>query len=228
MPDTSISESAIHLPRDHYAHPQTRNEWWWNIGTLRSGDRVFGFEINAAEREFGGQPYLFSQIMLTDVQSQKHYQKTTPFNYDKDWAESDPAKPWRVSLGESQADDGAVLMTTRGADIRDMVVEARFLDAQTGVWIDFSLKLHQEGAPLLVWGTGVSPGTGPIDPTTRNFYYSFTRLQATGLIAIAGTSMPVTGLTWMDHEYGLFAEGTTWILQDAQLFHLQYDGHLSG
>jgi predicted secreted hydrolase len=77
----------------------------------------------------------------------------------------------------------------------------------------------QDGQPLLVWGTGrheVNPdGKTPLE--RNNYYYSFTRLAASGTIAIGGQDYPVEGLTWMDHEYGWFGKGTNWVLQDAQL-----------
>jgi hypothetical protein len=59
------SKSAIFLPADQYLHRGAPTEWWWHVGTLQSGDRIFGFEINAAA--FSDRGYAFSQIMLTDV-----------------------------------------------------------------------------------------------------------------------------------------------------------------
>ena len=95
--------SGIHLPADHYMHRDAPTEWWWNIGTLTAADgRVFGFEINAVaykDRGFG-----FTQIMLSDVANQAHYQRSTiyvpPYGVDFDtWAQSDPTRDWHVGLG---------------------------------------------------------------------------------------------------------------------------------
>jgi predicted secreted hydrolase len=95
--------SGIHLPADHYMHRDAPTEWWWNIGTLTAADgRTFGFEINAVayqDRGFG-----FTQIMLTDVAAQAHYQRSTiyvpPYGVDFDtWAQSDPTRDWHVGLG---------------------------------------------------------------------------------------------------------------------------------
>jgi predicted secreted hydrolase len=214
-----MSDDPIQFPRDQYAHALAANEWWWHIGTLKSGDRVFGFEINAALREIAGTKVLFSQLMVTDVAGQVHYQTSAPFPYTADWAEADTSKPWRVALG-SPGGNGAVEMTAPTGDVQAMQVEASFSDQVTGKAVEFSLRFQQHGAPLLVWGTGVSPETGPAGPSpldNHNFYYSFTRLQASGKLVIDGESFDVTGLTWMDHEYGVFPESTTWVLQDAQL-----------
>ena len=55
---------------------------------------------------------------------------------------------------------------------------------------------------------------------TNNYYYSLTRLAASGSVTIGGEKFAVSGLTWMDHEYGYFgtsAKPVKWVLQDAQL-----------
>lgn len=208
------SASVIKFPVDHYMHVGAPTEWWWHIGTLKAGDRTFGFEINAASfQEFG-----FTQVMLTDVQENRHFQRTVgvapPVFDPNSWAEHDPTKPWFVKLGD-------VSMTSEQSDpSKDMEVTAALVDEATATEINFELRLVQEGPPFIVWGNGVT--TPPVQPTleTNNFYYSLTRLRATGSIVLEGERFEVTGVTWMDHEYGLF--GTTkdrpkWILQDMQL-----------
>lgn len=210
----SASESVINLPDDHYLHIGAPTEWWWHTGTLKAGDRTFGFEINAASF----QAYGFTQVMLTDVQGKRNFQRTTVFtppSFDPDtWAEHNSGKPWFVKLGD-------VSMTSEQSDpSKDMKVTAALVDEATNTEVDFDLRLSQEGPPFIVWGTGVT--SPPAEPTlqTNNFYYSLTRLNASGSITIEGEQFEVTGVTWMDHEYGLFgAEGhrPKWILQDMQL-----------
>ena len=214
-----MSDDPIQFPRDQYAHALAANEWWWHIGTLKAGGRVFGFEVNAAKRSISGMNITFSEVMVTDVESQIHYEASNVFPFDAGWAEVDPGKPWRVSLG-SPGGNGAVLMTSDSSDAQTMQVDSSFVDAATGKSVTISLRLAQQGAPLLVWGTGVSPeiGTPGADPMdSHNYYYSFTRLRASGKITIGSDSFDVTGVTWMDHEYGVFPQSTTWVLQDAQL-----------
>ncbi len=114
------SKSVIHLPADHYLHRDAPTEWWWHIGTLKAGDRVFGFEINAASFPGRAPAFGFSQIMLTDVQNQKHYQATTVYNtpagYDPaTWAEHDVARDWHVGLGKAGSLFTAVKVTNPGS-----------------------------------------------------------------------------------------------------------------
>jgi hypothetical protein len=56
----------------------------------------------------------------------------------------------------------------------------------------------------------------------NNYYYSLTNLAASGSIIIGSEVFQVTGLTWMDHEYGAFpnpgaGKKNVWTLQDIQL-----------
>ncbi|WP_439129729.1 lipocalin-like domain-containing protein [Polaribacter sp.] len=226
--DKLDKEVYISLPKDMYLHtPKTDTnkdgcptEWWWHIGTLKTNTgKVFGFEINACAIY----PYGFTEVMLTDVQSQKHYHQTVPgIPISGLWAESDPNKDWFVALEN-------VLMRAPQEDLtQNMVVNAKLEDNDTIV--DFDLKFSQNGKPLIVWGDGATPVKPPqTKPTLKdnNFYFSLTRLQASGTISISTKNtdlMPekheVTGVTWMDHEWGKFSnkngKKVKWILQDMQ------------
>jgi predicted secreted hydrolase len=111
------SKPAIFLPADQYLHRGAPTEWWWHVGTLNAGERVFGFEINAAA--FSDRGYAFSQIMLTDVANGKHYQRSTtylpPVAVDfGNWAEHDPTRDWHVGLGSVSNRLSAIQVTNRG------------------------------------------------------------------------------------------------------------------
>jgi predicted secreted hydrolase len=219
------AKSVITLPADQYVHPGAPTEWWWHTGTLKTGKRIFGFEINAAS--FMGQniPFAFSQLMLTDVANKIHYQQTALQSIDAKWAESDPKKPWYVTMGDAGAapteKTNWVTMNAPQADpTRNMVVKAALFDKASGKIVTFDLKLSQKGPPFIVGGTGIT--TNDPKPTVQNsnYYYSLTRLQVRGAVTIDGKSIPVTGLTWMDHQYGVFGSSTKpvlWFLQDMQL-----------
>lgn len=211
-----IPGTLIKLPADQYMHPGAPTEWWWHTGTLttKEGGRKFGFEINAAQIR----GLAFTEVMLTDVASQKHFHKTTVVPFDKaTWAESNPSLPWRVKLGDVS------MWAPQSDPIRNMSVKAQL--SEGGVSVIFDLELSQEESqgyiPFSVWGIGVSPPPPP-DPTLKNnnFYYSLTRLRALGLITIGNQVFEVDGVTWMDHEWGKFgtaAHPVKWILQDMQL-----------
>ncbi|MDO8732183.1 MAG: lipocalin-like domain-containing protein [Actinomycetota bacterium] len=112
------SAVVLTLPKDMYLHQGSPTEWWWHTGTLRAGNRTFGFEINAAS--FEAQGFAFSQIMLTDVSKQRHYQRTTvyapPGNFSPTtWAQSDVSKPWSARLGDEANKLGGLQLTSAGS-----------------------------------------------------------------------------------------------------------------
>jgi predicted secreted hydrolase len=114
----AFGQGAIQLPADQYAHPGAPTEWWWHIGTLKAGDRVFGFEINAASY-VGQGGFAFTQVMLTDVNNNRHFQRTTTFLQGvfscATYAESDPKKPWFVALGSASNALSTIAVTNRGS-----------------------------------------------------------------------------------------------------------------
>lgn len=292
------SDVVLRLPQDMYAHPGAPTEWWWHIGTLRAGERVFGFEINAAS--FAGQGFAFTQVMLSDVARDAHYQRTTPFVppvfSPSGWAESDPAKDWYARLGSADSKlnalavlepgsgyttlpqveitggggSGAAALATldpatggvanvvlvsagsgytsepevrivggggsgavvralhtyvamdapQGDPTQDIHVQALLVDDPSLTEVRFDLRFSQQGRPFFVWGTGINPGGSGHDLQTNNFYFSLTRLAASGTIELGGETFAVDGTTWMDHEYGAFgtaANPVKWFLQDMQL-----------
>jgi hypothetical protein len=103
---------------------------------------------------------------------------------------------------------------------KGMAVKASLFDKASGKIVAFDLKLSQKGPPFIVGGTGVYPNDPNPTVQKNNFYYSLTRLHAKGTVTIDGKSIPVTGLTWMDHQYGVFGskgKPVLWFLQDMQL-----------
>lgn len=216
-------QSNIELPRDQFAHQGAIAEWWWHVGTLRSGDRLFGFEVNAtggyASGSTGPDQYAFTQIMISDVQNGLRFGQAMLHDPPGAWAQYDPTQPWFVSLGADPKAPGSVRMSSPPGDIWTMQITAYAADLTTGAPIMIDLTLHQEGLPLLVGGTGVKlldpNGPGPLQQ--NNYYYSFTRLKAKGVISIGSETFAVEGETWMDHEYGAFSSRYRWVLQSAQL-----------
>src|SRR5579872_81697 len=227
----------IKMPDDQYLHPGAPAEWWWHTGTLlgksSSGEqRTFGFEINAVSWVSG---ILFSQVMLTDVNHQRHYMQNVTYPIDPlhPWAESNPSKPWFVNLPPQLLPKAIVTMSgNQTAEQLQMNVQAT-LKSETAATKDqtvtFDLKLVQDinkRPPMLIWGTGILPAS-PGSLLTNNFYYSLTQLIASGSVTLPSLADPskmetfaVTGVTWMDHEYGAFgssANPVKWILQDVQI-----------
>ncbi len=301
-PDPVPAENVVlSVPRDMYRHEAAPTEWWWHIGTLRAGERVFGFEINAAS--FVGQSFAMTQVSLSDVTAERHYERTqvygpAPFGvFDvADWAQGDPAKDWYARLGDPSWAVGGFSVTNAGSGYsaapsvtfegdgtgaaaiavlnanggvgqivllqpgtgytstptvtlsggggsgatavavrsfvamqapqadptQNITVQSLLVDTETLEEVTFDLTFSQRGRPFFVFGTGLEPSAVVQDLTKDNYYFSYTRLAASGTISIGDQRYEVTGTTWMDHEYGYFGGGTSdtrvrWLLQDLQL-----------
>ena len=110
----------LSMPKDMYRHDGAPTEWWWHIGTLRAGDRVFGFELNAAS--FAGHGFAMTQLSLSDVDAVRHYERTQVygpapigvFSVAK-WAEGDPSKDWYARLGDPGWAVGGFSVTDGGS-----------------------------------------------------------------------------------------------------------------
>lgn len=216
--------SQIDLPRDHYAHPGAPAEWWWHTGTLHCQKRQFGFEICAAGflPASGNAAFLMCSTMVTDVALARHYQKLDATAYVDGWAESDPHAPWHVVIGQPGDPAGASFIAFR-SDIGKplaMQVQTSFIDQASGCPVSLDLRFSQQRPPLLVWGSGRSPEpsrTGKSPLQEYNYYYSLTDLETIGSVKIGDEIFTVNGLTWMDHQFGAWAQSIEWRLQNMQL-----------
>jgi predicted secreted hydrolase len=181
------------FPRDHFAHPDYRTEWWYYTGNVKSADgHRFGFELTFFRQGTSRQPlrnvnwgvrdlYL-AHFAVSDLNAQKfHY--TQRVNRAGPGIAGISAEAERVWNGNWQAQWSS--------------------DAQQlqGIAEDFSIRLSlRPDKPPIVHGQhGVSQkGAGA---GHASHYISLTRLITTGAIEVGGKSYDVQGASWMDHEF---------------------------
>src|SRR5438105_7945793 len=151
------SEVVIRMPADQYMHRGAPTEWWWHIGTLRAGDRVFGFEINAASFTQVG----FTQIMLTDVKNARHLQRTTfyvpPLAFDPNsWAEFDVVKDWSAALGSPVNVLSGIAVTNPGSGYTSAPTVEISARGGGGLALAVAILQADKVAQILL----ISPGVG--------------------------------------------------------------------
>ena len=187
------------FPRDHGSHDSFRTEWWYYTGHLSTVEgRRFGFELTFFRRAVvppdspppasaWALTHLYlAHAALTDVDGKR-------FLYDE--------KVSRAGLGKAGADSGQ-LRVWIDRWRADASVEPDALHHLSATTPHFSLELELTPArpPVIHGRDGVSrKGT---EPHETSHYYSITRLNTKGRIIFNGTSTDVTGLSWMDHEFG--------------------------
>ncbi len=187
------------FPRDHGSHPTYRTEWWYYTGHLHTKDgRAFGFELTFFRRgippedvttlpsKWSVKDLYLAHFAVTDISGKR-------FHFSE--------KLSREGLGKAGADESKLQVW-----IDDWRAEAATDErgAHTVIARDdtHALSLRLQPAKLLVTHGAAGISRKGKDVGQASHYYSFTRLEAGGTLTIGGESFDVTGLGWMDHEFG--------------------------
>lgn len=187
------------FPRDHGSHPTYRTEWWYYTGHLHAQDgRTFGFELTFFRRgippedvttlpsKWSVKDLYLAHFAVTDIKGKR-------FHFSE--------KLSREGLGKAGADESKlqVWIDDWRAEAATDVSGVHTLIARDGTH-DLSLTLRP-AKPLVAHGAaGISKKGKEVGQASH--YYSFTRLITNGKLTIDGESFDVTGLSWMDHEFG--------------------------
>ncbi|MBS0171816.1 MAG: carotenoid 1,2-hydratase [Nitrospira sp.] len=197
--DLATSGYQYQFPRDHGAHERFRTEWWYYTGHLTSSaGRRFGFQLTFFRRgvppdqvrtlpsQWSIQHLYLAHLALTDLENGQ-------FLYAD--------KLSRAGLGKAGADMGRlhVWIDRWSLSIEEASPLRHRLQAATDTFaIDLALT---SAKPLVVHGQNGVSRKGPA-PGQASHYYSLTRLAAEGHIRLGTDTFAVTGLSWMDHEFG--------------------------
>jgi predicted secreted hydrolase len=195
-PDWALSLPGwkYEFPRDHFAHPEFKTEWWYFTGNLVAEDgREFGFQLTffrqgvrrgqKGDTRFAVDDIKLAHFAVTDISGKK-------FRFAQ--------KVSRGSFGEAGFSDGE-----RIAWIDDWTLRldgpGRFrLEARDK---DFALALDLRAAkePVFHGENGVSQKSA--GEGRASHYYSFTRLAAEGTVTLGGREIAVKGWSWFDQEW---------------------------
>ncbi len=200
---------ALEFPRDHGAHPGYRHEWWYITGQLETAQgRHFGYQItffrfnldpDAPERtsDWGTDQVWMAHLGLTDTDGGRFHHRER-FSRGGDIGLAGAAvDPFRVWLDDWRLDGAA------GPDIMPLRLQA----ADDGLALDLHLDALK---PLVLQGEAGYSQKGP-DPGNASRYFSYTRLATDGELILDGERFRVSGLSWMDREWGssVLSEGQT-------------------
>ncbi|HYC06675.1 MAG TPA: lipocalin-like domain-containing protein, partial [Candidatus Binatia bacterium] len=205
----------IVFPRDDGPHDRL-TEWWYYTGHLRdraTGQR-YGFEYVIFRAERGTFPVTWaSHLAITDETHER-------FAYSQR-SEVGPQVDLGATAGFSLAIGGPAALespvpstgsgragpapwTMSGANGIDSLhaattpAEAAATTMPGGMGVD--LALHATKPPALHGGDGFID----FGPAGGSYYYSRTRMDASGTIDVDGRSLAVDGIAWFDHQWGDF------------------------
>jgi predicted secreted hydrolase len=183
------------FPRDHASHPDYKIEWWYYTGNLETAQgRRFGYQLTFFRVGVDPAPANPSRWAVRDL-------------FMAHLAVSDPTgRRYRFAERLSRAGPGL-----SGADT-----------SQYRVWNDdWSASLDEQRRHLLraadgrafvnlVLEEGKRPVINGIDGISQkgaqagnaSHYYSMTRMPTRGSLVVDGETFDVSGVSWMDHEFG--------------------------
>jgi predicted secreted hydrolase len=180
-----VARRALAFPRDHGAHPEYRNEWWYVTGWLDGGH---GFQVTffrnrpaIAEQlasRFAPKQLLFAHAAIADpaVGRLVHDQRAAREGFDVA----------RAGTGDTDVKIGDWTLV-RSGDRYVTRIAAR----------DFDLALEfQPTQPVLLQGDSGFSRKGP-KPEQSSYYYSRPQLAVSGSVS----RKAVKGTAWLDHEW---------------------------
>ena len=187
----------LEFPTDHGPHLPYQSEWWYYTGNLvAEGGHRFGYQLTffrraltppaqRTEREstWATDQVYMAHLALTDVAGRR-YHAFERFARGAAGLAGAQAAPYHVWLEDWQVEEVKPGVT-------------RLRAAQAGLALD--LLLTDRKGPIVQGDRGYS-SKGP-EPGNASYYYSLTRLETTGRVEVEEDSYPVSGLSWMDHEW---------------------------
>lgn len=199
----AIEPRVFEFPKEHAAHPEFRNEWWYITGNLQTETgRGFGYQVTlfriALSPKSPDNPSTWAtnhvwmaHIALTDVEGHKHLHAQR-FARGAAGLAGQSSRPFKVWL-----EDWQILGQVDGEF--PWMVQVAHTD------FSFKLNLQPEKPSVLQGQQGLSQKSS--EAGNASYYYSFTRLATTGSIHYQNQDFQVTGSSWLDREWSTSALG---------------------
>ena len=184
----------LRLPVDEAGHVKLA-EWWYINGHLADeSGKPYGYELCFFRVRPG---IYFAHVAVTDVDGKQFYRLR---KYYSPLECRTPRDRLDIAYGDRQS-----LLRTGNFEYK--------IAGDTGT-ASLELSLRSVKAPMLVNGNGLID----MPEGTFSYYYSLTRLATEGRLTVGGRTFRVTGLSWMDHQWGNFVTiGVGWDWFSAQL-----------
>ncbi|SFW30520.1 carotenoid 1,2-hydratase [Nitrosovibrio sp. Nv17] len=204
-----VPGTPLAFPADFGAHPDFRTEWWYATGWLEMPDgRPLGFQVTffrAATEVDRANPSHFSPKQLIIAHA----------------ALSDPAVG-RLLHDQRSAREGFGLAYAREGDTDVRLDDWHLVRTRNG---HYETVIHADGFTLRL---SLAPTQPPMKqdrdgysrkgprPEQASHYYSEPHLRVSGSVTRDGSTMPIKGTAWLDHEWSTAyldpdADGWDWV-----------------
>jgi predicted secreted hydrolase len=199
---------TFHFPDDHAAHPGYRIEWWYLTGNLKTNtdqldsNAEYGYQITFFITALQAKPtdrksawvshhIWMAHLAVSDINQQQHYQQQRLSRESLGLAgfQQQPFKIWLEDWQITAADNG------------DFPWKITAKDQEFSI----DLTVNPLKPAILQGDQGLSQKSA--ETGNASYYYSFTRLNTTGTLTVAGKKQAVEGLSWLDREWSSSALG---------------------
>jgi predicted secreted hydrolase len=181
------------FPRDHGQHPEHKIEWWYFTGNLQTAQgRRFGYQLTffrigvvarpEVESPWALRDVWMAHLAISDIKGEKYHHAERLNRAGPGVAGATVERVWN--------EDWQCLVRGTGA--------FELSAADRGVVL--RLSLTDERAPVIHGEDGISQKGSTAGNASH--YYSHTHLATKGEVTVGGETFPVTGMSWMDHEFG--------------------------
>jgi predicted secreted hydrolase len=195
---------TFRFPKDHAAHPGYRIEWWYLTGNLKTktktnktdNDAEYGYQITFFRTALQAKPtdrksawasnhIWMAHLAVSDIKQQQHYQQQR-FSRESLGLAGFQQQPFKIWLEDWQIP---------AADNGDFPWKITAKDQQFSI----DLTVNPLKPAVLQGDQGLSQKS--VEAENASYYYSFTRLNTTGTLTVAGKKQAVEGLSWLDREW---------------------------
>ncbi len=185
---------VLSFPKDHGKHPETQTEWWYFTGNLDSKDNRWGFQLTFFRRSmirqkaftdsaWGIRDIYPSHFAITDANGGRFFHSEIIS---------------REGPGLAMAKDDDLHVTVKNWKAYREGANIKLYASEGAYGIELTLSPSK---PIVLHGENGFSRKGK-DSKQASYYYSFTRLNATGVLKFDGKAHEVNGQVWMDHEFG--------------------------
>jgi predicted secreted hydrolase len=224
------SNERLNFPADFGAHPKTRTEWWYVTGSLRSGARLWGFQVTFFRSSTGiaQEPSVEHRGALATDHAIDH-----ATDHVADHASAPPASRFaptqlvfahaaltdleqmrlrhdqrisRSGFNIARAETGDTNVTLRDwrmtrEPLPTQPDRSRYLARVASDSAGFAFELQFDTTqPVLLQGQDGVSQKGPSSDQVSH-YYSQPQLAVHGALTLDGKLIDVTGRGWLDHEW---------------------------
>lgn len=177
-------DGAVRLPQDEGIHSSDLEWWYFNGHLIAEGGQEFSFHFVTFRSALpSGMTPLVAQLSWADHEEALHItaEEATLPSLEATSGEFDlSVADWRMS------GNGDTYRLAFG--VGDYAVD---------------LELASQKPAVLHHGIGLVD----LGVAGKTYYYSRTNLEASGTVSVSGVSHSVSGVSWMDHQWGDFTVG---------------------